>query len=657
MSIMQAYSVLEIKSVNEDKRIFAGTATNPSVDRYGDIVEPKGAEFKLPIPFLWQHDSRQPVGHVTKATVTNAGIDVEVQLVKTSEPGNLKDRLDEAWQSIKLGLVRGLSIGFKSIESAKIDGTFGIRFIKWAWVELSGVTLPANADCTIQMIKSIDTAARAATGNKRGVVVRLNPPGDSGSKKLNKLPMEGTEVKTITEQIAEWEAKRAAKSAKQTEIMNKSAESGSTLDAADAEEYDALAEELKQIDKHLERLGDMQKQMQSTAKAVKAADAEEASRSREVGRVQVLEPKLEKGIGFARYAMCVGAAHGNIMLAQQIAKSRYPEFAPLQEIMKAAVAAGTTADSTWASPLVQYQILATEFVEYLRPQTIIGKFGANGIPSLRRVPFKVKIPRQTSKSAAYWVGEGKPKPLSKYAMDTVTLDFSKVATIAVLTEELIRFSSPSAEMLVRDELAAAVIERIDIDFIDPAKAVSANVSPASITNGVTAVVSTGDLAANVRTDIANVFAIFIQNNMPVQNAVWIMNANVALALSLMRTELSAPEFPGVGMNGGTFQGLPVIVSQYVPTAIVILVSAGEIYLADDGNVTIDASREASLEMLDGGSSQDAGSGTGASLVSMFQTNSVAIRAEREINWAKRRSGAVEYISSANWGGTAGSGDI
>ena len=170
----RAYSLLQLKSVDEDKRILTGIATTPATDRMGDIVEPKGAEFKLPIPFLWQHDHRQPIGHVTKAKVTSEGIEVEVQLTKVEEPGTLKNRLDEAWQSIKAGLVQGMSIGFSSIESARIDGTYGVRFIKWLWLELSAVTVAANSGATIQTIKSLDTEQRAALGRELRGAVRLD---------------------------------------------------------------------------------------------------------------------------------------------------------------------------------------------------------------------------------------------------------------------------------------------------------------------------------------------------------------------------------------------------------------------------------------------------------------------------------------------------
>lgn len=175
--ICRAYSLLETKSIDEESRTITGIATTPSTDRMGDIVEPKGAEFKLPIPLLWQHNHSQPIGHVIAAKVTAAGIEIKAQFASVDEPGVLKDRLDEAWQSVKAGLVRGLSIGFKAIESANIDGTFGIRFLKWMWLELSAVTIPANADATIQTIKSIDREHLPHEGRR---VVALIPAPDQG---------------------------------------------------------------------------------------------------------------------------------------------------------------------------------------------------------------------------------------------------------------------------------------------------------------------------------------------------------------------------------------------------------------------------------------------------------------------------------------------
>ncbi len=157
-----ACTELVLKSVNEDARIFEGIASTPNPDRSGDIVEPKGAQYKLPLPLLWMHNPSKPVGFINEVKVSNDGIHVKGNVHKFDEPGILKDQLDLAWHSLKSKLVRGLSIGFTPIEAARIKDTFSFHFLKWDWLELSMVTIPANADAGILSIKSADFAIRRA---------------------------------------------------------------------------------------------------------------------------------------------------------------------------------------------------------------------------------------------------------------------------------------------------------------------------------------------------------------------------------------------------------------------------------------------------------------------------------------------------------------
>ena len=124
----RAYSILEIKTVNEDKRVIKGMATTPSPDRMGDIVESLGVRFKNPIPLLLFHKHDAPVGHVRLDKPTDKGITFEAIIPKIDTPGKLQDRVEEAWQSVKSGLVAGVSIGFRAIEKAMMD-TGGMRFI------------------------------------------------------------------------------------------------------------------------------------------------------------------------------------------------------------------------------------------------------------------------------------------------------------------------------------------------------------------------------------------------------------------------------------------------------------------------------------------------------------------------------------------------
>lgn len=169
----RAYSTLTIKRASEASREISGIASTPAIDQAGDIVEPMGGEFALPLPFLWQHDASQPIGQVTYAKATAKGIEFRAKLANVAEPGKLKDRLQEAFLSIREGLVRGISVGFMPLESEPLP-TGGRRFTRWAWYELSAVTLACNQQASIQAIKAADMHTRKQVASNR--VVRLDTP-------------------------------------------------------------------------------------------------------------------------------------------------------------------------------------------------------------------------------------------------------------------------------------------------------------------------------------------------------------------------------------------------------------------------------------------------------------------------------------------------
>src|SRR5262245_16582191 len=130
----RAYSLLTVKAVNEDERVITGTATTPSVDRMGDIIEPLGVKFRNPLPLLLFHQHDAPVGTVKFSKATKDGIEFEAKLPKIAEPGTLKDRVDEAWQSVRAKLIRAVSIGFRALDPfeetvERIKGG-GLRFLK-----------------------------------------------------------------------------------------------------------------------------------------------------------------------------------------------------------------------------------------------------------------------------------------------------------------------------------------------------------------------------------------------------------------------------------------------------------------------------------------------------------------------------------------------
>lgn len=468
---------------------------------------------------------------------------------------------------------------------------------------------------------------------------------------------------TIKEQLEALQATRKAKAEKMAALMQKSIDAGRTTDAAEAEEADALAIDIKKIDEDVVRLKNLESLNIQAATPVQGANTIQANVSRNLATIKTHQ-SLAPGIAFARHAMCVFAAKGNMMEAANLARTHYGEDSPvaralafssgrsMENIIKTAVAAGTTTDGAWAGPLVEYVNYAGDFVTFLRAKTLIGQFGVGNVPALRRIPFNVHIKGQNAGGVGFWVGEGKPAPATKFGFNAAYHGWFKVAGVAVLTEDMIRFSDPSAEVYVRDALSDCLAERMDTDFVNPAFAGVANASPASITYGIQAVISGGNDADNVRSDLMALWAAADAANHDFDSPAYLMRSSTARALGNMVNALGQPEFPGIGPKGGTLGMVPVLVSNYVTSdsngPFVVLVNASDIYLSDDDQVTVDFSTEASIQMLDNPTNASA-DGTATTLVSMFQTDSVALRGKRFLNWSRRRNTAVAVLAHVHWG--------
>jgi HK97 family phage major capsid protein/HK97 family phage prohead protease len=622
--LTRAYALLTVKGVDADQRTITGLASTPEPDRQGDIVDPLGITYKNPLPLLLHHDTKQPVGTVT-FTPTAEGLAFTASLPTVADPGHLRDRIDEAWQSIKAGLLAGVSIGFRPLEQSFNKATGGFRFLRTEILELSLVAIPANAAATIHTIKSLDLAA----------------PGRHPSRDRDPLPIVRVdkdapcmEQKTVSEQITGFEHKRAAQHARMTAIMTKSAEAGATLDQAETDDYDGLAAEVKAIDAHLVRLHTLESATVTKATPITASTPAEASLQRSGVPIISVKSNVLPGTAFIRYCQALAVSKGSRLEAVEYAK-RWTDSTPEVElVLKAAVAAGTTTDATWAGPLAPITPLTSEFLAYLRPATILGK-----VPSFVRVPFNVSVASQTGGGTYQWVGQGAPKPVGKLQFGSITLGITKCAGIIVITEELARTSTPSAEEVIRRDMVNGIAQFLDTEFIDPSKAAVAGVSPGSVTNAVTPITTAGTSPANARTDIQALLSAMTAANISAAGAVLIMSETNALALANSLNALGQPLFPNMGVGGGSAMGGLQVITSQAAGSWVILVQPNAILYADDGGVSIDVSREASLQM---DSALDNPPVATTLLTSLWQMNLVGLRAERFINWKKARAGCVQY---------------
>jgi HK97 family phage major capsid protein/HK97 family phage prohead protease len=602
----RAYALLEIKAVDAERRRFSGIASTPELDRQGDSIDPAGATFRAEIPLLFHHDQKQPVGTARLSLLPDGRIGFDAEIATVDEPGVLKNRVDEAWQSVKAGLMRGVSIGFQAAKDGIERLASGARKLtKTEICELSLVTIPANRNATILTVKSLAAPARPRSAMKT----------------------------TTGEHVTNLEHKRAAHVGRMTEIMETAAADAATLTDEAATEHDELGLQVKQIDADLVRWRELDKMQVAAAVPVPETPKGGGLFIANPRPVISVKANVEPGTGFIRYCQALAASRGNAMQAVEYAKRWHDSTPEVELVLKAAVAAGTTTDATWAGPLAPIKPLTDEFIAYLRPATILGK-----IPTFLKVPFNVSIAAQTGGGTYGWVGQGAPKPVGKLAFATVTLGITKCAGIIVITEELARNSSPDAESVIRRDMVAGIAQFLDQQFIDPAAAAVAGVSPGSVTNGVTPITTAGPTPANARTDIQAMANAMTALNISTAGAYLILSESNALALTNALNPLGQQLFPGMGQQGGTIMGYQAVASQAAGTTVA-LIKPDQILYADDGGVTIDVSREASLQM---DSAPMAVPDATVVLTSLWQMNYVGLRAERFINWKKARTGVVQY---------------
>jgi hypothetical protein len=328
-----------------------------------------------------------------------------------------------------------------------------------------------------------------------------------------------------------------------------------------------------------------------------------------------------------------------------IAQARWGKSNPgLVRLVKAnEIASGGATSGEWGAELVAMDGRYTgDFIEYLHAMTVYDRL------PLREVPANVTIKGSDGSATGYWVGEGKGIPLSAPSASTINLSPLKVAALAVVSNELLRDSTPAAEMWVRDLLAKASSQRVDATFLS-ATAASSGVSPAGLLNGVTAGFSAGQTADNLRADIETLYSGFITAKNST-GLYFVTDPSTAKGIQLMRNSLGQREFEGVTGNGGTLEGDPLVVGDNVGAGDFILMKPSDIWKIGDSGLQVSVSREATIEM----SSAPVAAGlvpTGGTEnpVNMFQAESTAIKVVRSINFQKRRSDAVAYIGDAAYG--------
>ena len=455
-------------------------------------------------------------------------------------------------------------------------------------------------------------------------------------------------MKTIQDQVKDLRNTRAHKAAQMEEVAKKAIEEGRSMDQSEAEEFDTLEGEIKQIDADLERFEKLEKLNVQKAAPVQQRKVESDPAPARAPTIIVNKEADEKfkGQNYTRIVIAKALARLDEVSPVVVAEKRWGKSNPmLVEVVKNAVQGGGSASGQWGAELTQADTRFTgDFIEYLYSRTVFDQL------AFREVPANVTIKGQDGAATGYWTGENQPIKVSKADFSTVNLTPLKVAALAVVSNELLRDSTPAAEQLVRDALVEACAQRIDSTVFSDDNSIAG--APDGLLHGVSPIAATGLDADSVYDGIRSLYAAFISAK-NASGLVYVMNPARAKAISLLRNALGQKEFPDLGATGGMLDGDTVVTGDNINEAHVILMKPSDIWKIGGGGIEVSFSRDATIEQADDPTGETKeGTAMSKNLTSMFQTESTAIKVVRSINFAKRRASAVAYVGDASWGDSA-----
>ena len=450
----------------------------------------------------------------------------------------------------------------------------------------------------------------------------------------------------------EWKARKAERLARQNAIVLAVHQENRTFTPDENVELQEIAGDLANIEKHLSQLaimdfGDGNRLDVARPRGVAAAPAMSSPAILSHTRAQLNGDKF-KGETLMRVIRqkALGAARNldlSVFTAQEVKRGR-PDVANFMRIWNAnEIPGGGEKTGEWGSELVHSNQFVGDFIELLRERTVFDQLG------LREVPANISIKGQDGTGTAYWVGEGKAIPMSTNDFSSVNLAPLKVGALTAISLELLEDSSPSALQLVQESLIADSAQLIDSRFFS-ATAASAGVSPAGIVNGVAGTASAGTDQNGLITDADLLTQAFITNK-NTGGLKFVSRPALAQKVAGFVSFAGTPVYPGLSEIGGVFQNKPWLTSDNVVSGDLLLIKPTDIFRIGDQGLSVDISRDASLEFASdptGSALANGGVPVAASkqVVNLFASGMIGVRLLRRINWAKRRASAVARITGA-----------
>lgn len=335
----------------------------------------------------------------------------------------------------------------------------------------------------------------------------------------------------------------------------------------------------------------------------------------------VIAPKMYVSLA-AKFLLAAG---GDRALAAAMSDAFRAPMRVAALIKAGPVSAGTTGDGTFGQILDDVSAASGAFFESLQSESVFFAMLARGF---RRVPLRTRLGVVSASASGYILGEGKPVPISSLTMSGPEIAPLTAAAFIVVSAEVARSMGAAAMALVDNEVRKAATAVVDAKFL------------ALVSAGAPSTASGGNTLAKLKSDLK--VLLDAVNKTGAGQLFFVMGPDVANGASILDDRLAMTPM------GGELLGLPAMVSSVMPAKTIRLIDASGI-AANAEAVDLAASDQADIEMASSALVQDAGTGTGTNLVSMFQSNAKAIKATVRFACEKVRADAVAEITNCQWG--------
>lgn len=343
------------------------------------------------------------------------------------------------------------------------------------------------------------------------------------------------------------------------------------------------------------------------------------------------EASEDDGLSVARMVRSLAAGKGDPERAAAHCERVYGDG----EVAKA-LAAGVGSAGGFLVP----ERYSLELIEFLRPASVVRAMGARTVPLPQGNMTISKVIEGTS---ANYISENLDIPVTAAKFGAVKLTSKKLAGIVPISNDLIRFSSPSADEFVRDDLVKAVAQAEDGYFLrsDGTGAGPKGLrywAPAANRLNVNATVN----LTNVDVDLNKLILQLLNANVGMVRPGWIMSPRTYIYLLGLRDPNGNKAFPELEQR--RLKGYPVALTTQIPINLAVTnTNESEIYFADFADVVvgevpgilIDASGEAAYH-------------DGSGVVSAFSRDQTVVRIIMQNDLVLRHAESVAVLIDVDW---------